>query len=145
MNSSANNPDVKQAVPFFMVKNMDRSLQFYVEKLGFELTNKWEPESRIEWCWLRIGGASLMLQEYRANIPAVKLGEGVSVCFMCGDALAVYKQITINGLSASLEPFVGNNLWVVGLTDPDGYNIFFESPTEAPEGTTYSEWIKTVL
>jgi catechol 2,3-dioxygenase-like lactoylglutathione lyase family enzyme len=145
MNNTKNNPAVKQAVPFFMVKNIEGSLQFYVERLGFELMNKWGPEGRIEWCWLGIGNASLMLQEYRTGVPPVKLGEGVSVYFMCGNALAVYEQITSQGLSATSEPFVGNNLWVVGLTDPDGYNIYFESPTEVPEGTTYSEWINTVL
>jgi hypothetical protein len=30
---------------------------------------------------------------------------------------------------------VGNGLWVVSLTDPDGYRLDFESPTDAPEGT----------
>jgi lactoylglutathione lyase len=135
--------NVKQAVPFFMVTNMDASLDFYTNGLGFELKMKWEPRGTIEWCWLQLGGASLMLQEYRDNIaPAEKLGVGVTVCFMCNDALKIYKDVTANGLSPD-EPFVGNNLWVVGLKDPDGYNINFESPTDVPEETTYTEWIKT--
>jgi len=136
--------NVKQAVPFFMVVNMTNSLDFYVQRLGFELKNKWEPRGTIEWCWLELGGASLMLQEYRNNIPADKRGEGVSVCFMCEDALTIYKQILSNGLSIPAEPFVGNNLWVVELKDPDGYIIYFESPTDVPEGTTHSEWMKTL-
>ena len=137
------NSNVKQAVPFFMVVNMTNSLDFYVQGLGFELKNKWEPEGKIEWCWLELGNASIMLQEYRNNIPVNKRGEGVSVCFMCEDALTIYKQILSSGLSTSAEPFVGNNLWVVGVIDPDGYNIYFESPTDLPEETTYSEWLKT--
>lgn len=137
------NPNVKQAVPFFMVVNMTNSLHFYMEGLGFELKNKWEPAGKIEWCWLELGNASIMLQEYRDNVPANKRGEGVSVCFMCEDALAIYKQILSSGLSTSAEPFVGNNLWVVSVIDPDGYNIYFESPTDLPEETTYSEWLKT--
>jgi lactoylglutathione lyase len=28
---------------------------------------------------------------------------------------------------------VGNRLWVVSLTDPSGYRLDFESPTDAPE------------
>lgn len=135
--------NVKQAVPFFMIVNMERSLDFYVKGLGFELKNKWEPRGKIEWCSLQLGGASLMMQEYRNNVPTEKLGEGVSVCFMCEDALKIYKQILSRGLSTTTEPFVGNNLWVVGLKDPDGYIIYFESPTDVPEETTYSEWIKT--
>jgi len=40
------------------------------------------------------------------------------------------------------EPFVGNNMWVVSLVDVDGYRLDFESPTDVPEETKYSEWIK---
>ena len=137
------NSNVKKAVPFFMVVNMTNSLNFYVQGLGFELKNKWEPRGKIEWCWLELGTASIMLQEYRNNIPIDKRGEGVSVCFICEDALTIYKQILLNGLSTSSEPIVGNNLWVVSLNDPDGYNVYFESPTDLPEETTYSEWLKT--
>jgi hypothetical protein len=136
------NSNVKKAVPLFMVVNMTNSLNFYVQGLGFELKNKWEPRGKIEWCWLELGTASIMLQEYRNNIPIDKRGEGVSVCFMCEDALTIYKQILLNGLSTSSEPIVGNNLWVVSLNDPDGYKVYFESPTDLPEETTYSEWLK---
>ena len=34
-------------------------------------------------------------------------------------------------------PFVGNGLWVTSVTDPDGYHLYFESPTEVPEETIY--------
>lgn len=42
------------------------------------------------------------------------------------------------GIEAS-EPQVGNNMWVTGLTDPDGYRLFFESATDVPEETKLSE------
>ena len=132
--------NLKQAVPFFMVINMTTSLDFYIKGLGFELKHKWEPDGRIEWCWLQFDDASVMMQEYRTNIPSEKRGEGVSVCFICEDALKIYKEIISHGLSTSSEPFVGNNAWVIELKDPDGYNILFESPTDVPEGTKYSEW-----
>lgn len=137
-----NNANVKQAVPFFMVANMEISLNFYVEKLGFTIKHQWEPRGIIEWCWLQLGNASIMLQEYRQNPQTENLGEGVSVYFICEDALAIYNHIISNGLSVS-EPFVGNNMWVVGLTDPNGYKILFESPTDVPEETTFSDWAKT--
>jgi len=142
MNNDLNsNPNVKQAVPFFMVANMHNSLNFYVKGLNFAIKHQWEPRGKIEWCWLQLDNASIMLQEYRQNSAPDKLGEGVSIYFICEDALIIYKQIIANGLSTS-EPFVGNNMWVVALRDPDGYNIFFESRTEVPEETIYSDWIK---
>lgn len=140
-NYSDNSGNVQQAVPFFMVINMDKSLAFYMNGLGFELKIKWEPAGTIEWCWLQIGKASLMLQEYRNHAPAESRGVGVSVAFMCEDALKIYREAIAHGLSPA-EPFVGNNFWVVECKDPDNYNIFFESPTDVPEGTRCSEWIE---
>lgn len=140
-NDSSDKVNVKQAVPFFMVSNMDRSLNFYISGLGFQLIDKWEPNGKIEWCLLQLENVSIMLQAYRQGPPNEKLGEGVSIYFICEDALSIYKQIGIRGLQAS-EPFVGNHMWVVGLKDPDGYNVLFESQTEVPEETLYSEWLK---
>jgi lactoylglutathione lyase len=106
----------------------------------------WIYEGKLRWCWLQNGGAALMLQEFwkeghHANVPTEKLGVDVSVCFICEDALAFYYEVTLRGIKAS-EPFVGNNMWVKGLSDPDGYQIYFESATDVPEETTYSEWKK---
>ena len=121
---------------------MERSLDFYINGLGFILKNKWEPGGKIEWCWLQLGEASIMLQEYRKIPDIEKFGEGVSIWFMCDDALEIYKQATSRGLKTS-EPFVGNKMWVVQLKDPDGFDIFFESATDVPEETMYTDWLKT--
>jgi lactoylglutathione lyase len=132
-------PNVKRAVPFLMVANMEASLRFYVEGLGFEQTKKWTPRGKIEWCWLQLGGAALMLQEYReSHAPEGKLGLGVSVCFQCKDALALYHGFQSRGIHAK-NPFVGNGMWVTTMSDPDGYKLDFESPTDAPEESEYSE------
>lgn len=119
---------------------MEKSLTFYRDGLGFQLKNKWEPRGTIEWCWLELGSAAIMLQEYRDKTGKQNLGMGVSICFTCADALKIYDQIMSRGLAPS-EPFVGNYMWVVALEDPDGYKIYFESPTTVPEETTYSEWL----
>lgn len=139
-------PNIKQAVPFFMIHDMDRSLKFYVDCLGFEMKNKWTPRGTIEWCWLQKDGAAIMLQEYRkdghhAKRIEDKLGEGVSICFMCEDSLELYHQFLSKKLQPG-EPFVGNGLWDVKITDPDGYVLHFESPTDVAEETKYSEWKK---
>src|SRR5271170_5497210 len=136
--------NVEQAVPFFRVSNVEASIRYYVDGLGFQMTKKWIDEGKLRWCWLQHGGAALMLQEFRKEghdswVPAGKVGEGVSICFQCKDALEIYRDVTSRGIQTS-EPFVGNNMWVVGLKDPDGYRIEFESPTDVPEETKFSEW-----
>ena len=122
-----------------MVTNIDRSLEFY-RQFGFEVKLEWKPEGKTVWCWLERDNVALMLQEYReGSLPKEKTGVGVSVCFICNDAIALYKEFLQNKLLPQ-EPFVGNNLWVVQLTDPDGYVLCFESATDVPEGTMYSEF-----
>jgi lactoylglutathione lyase len=84
-----------------------------------------------------------MLQEFPKEghdswVPTGKVGEGVSLCFQCEDALAIYREVKFRGIEAS-EPQVGNAMWVTGLSDPDGYRLYFESATDTPEDTKLSE------
>jgi len=135
--------NVKQAVPFFMVSNIERSVRYYVDGLGFEITNKWIDNGKLRWCWLQNGGAALMLQQYwqdghHASEPEGKVGMGMCVYFICEDALAIYRVVTARGIQAK-KPFVGNGMWVTSLSDPDGYKIHFESRTDLPEETILSE------
>lgn len=134
---------VQQLVPLLMVQNMERSLSFYVEGLEFEIKKTWAPEGRIRWCWLELGGAALMLQEWGAGDPhRTKLdshvGTGVGFNYQCRDAIAFYEVAKARGLPIQ-KPFVGNSMWVASLTDPDGYGLHFESPTDAPEESQYQD------
>ena len=135
--------NVQQAVPFFFVNDIEASLRFYVDGLGFRKTIEWTPEGKLQWCWLEHGGAAVMLQEFwksghHTNVPTDRLGVGVSVCFMCKDPLALYREFKSRGIDAK-RPFVGNGLWVTDIVDPDGYRLSFESPSDAPEETEYAE------
>ena len=145
-NDSGNHVNIKQAVPFFLVADLEKSLDFYIDRLGFELKNKWEPREKIEWCWLQRDGVCVMLQEPRNKEPnnGDKLnGRGVSICFQCVDAIALYHEFIAKGITIE-EPFVGNSMWVINFSDPDGYQLDFESPTDIPEETKYADWLKTL-
>jgi lactoylglutathione lyase len=123
--------NVKQAVPFFGVTNMETSLRFYVGGLGFKMKRWWIPDhvqgdyktdGRIVWCWLELGEAAIMLQEFMPEWqPKETLGTGVNVCFHCVDALALYREFKSRGIQTRNRPSVGNRFWVVPVTDPDGY------------------------
>ena len=143
----ATGANVKQAVPFFGITHMETSLRFYVDGLGFKMKHSWipakaedRPDGRIRGCWLERDEAAIMLQEFLPDRrPKEKLGTGISVCFQCQDALALYREIRSRGIQVRRRPFVGNGLWVVPCTDPDGYRIDFESPTDVPEETELEE------
>ena len=135
--------NVRQAVPFLRVADMEASHRFYVEGLGFEMRNKWVVDGKLRWCWLSNGGAALMLQEFSREghdswVPESKVGVGVAICFLCRDALEIYHLAKAHGLEPS-RPFVGNRMWVTTLFDPDGYRIEFESPTDVAEDAVFAE------
>ena len=78
---TATSANVKQAVPFFGVTNMETSLRFYVDGLGFKMKRWWipdqadghndyKPDVKIRWCWLELGEAAILLQEFFAGRSA---------------------------------------------------------------------------
>jgi len=134
---------IERAVPFFAVSDIQRSMRYYVDGLGFEKKLDWVVDGEMRWCWLEQGGAALMLQAYaregdHAWSPSGKPGEGVTIYFMCDDVIATYREFTARGIEAA-PPFVGNGMWVTYLRDPDGYSLAFESVADAPEGTRYED------
>jgi catechol 2,3-dioxygenase-like lactoylglutathione lyase family enzyme len=142
MNDRTSPPNVLRAVPFFQVTDLAASLRFYVDGLGFNVTHRWAPDGHLRWCSLLLGEASIMLQQYwrdgrPGGVPSGPLGQGVSVCFICTDALAIYHGFVSRMIPAT-RPFVGNGMWVTAVHDPDGYRLEFESPTDFPEETVYT-------
>jgi lactoylglutathione lyase len=132
MTSPDPRPNVRQAVPFFRVLDIERSLRFYVDGLGFRMTKAWRPEGKLRWCWLELDDVVVMLQEFHPNAPPGTVGIGVSIAFTCEDAVALWRAFRSRGVAAR-RPFVGNGMWVTEVSDPDGYALTFESRTDAPE------------
>ena len=138
-----NEINIQQAVPFFWVTDIEISIHYYVNGLGFTITNRWIDEGKTRWCWLQRDNAALMLQElakenHDADVPSEKRRTGISIYFICKDALALYKEFVSKDVAIS-KPFVGNGMWVTSLKDPDGYDLHFESNTDVPEETVYVE------
>jgi catechol 2,3-dioxygenase-like lactoylglutathione lyase family enzyme len=131
--------NVRQAVPFFGVSDMEASLRFYVDGLAFRMTKNWIVDGKVRWCWLEKDEAAVMLQEFDEVHREVSVhASGVTICFICEDALALYREFKARAVDAS-TPFVGNGMWVTGVRDPDGHHLEFESETSTPEETLFSE------
>jgi lactoylglutathione lyase len=129
--------NIQQAVPFFWVHDLEQSLRFYIDGLGFRMTKDWIDQGKRRWCWLELGDAAVMLQEFwtegqHQNLPLGRVGVGVAINFICRDALAIYRELRSRDVAAK-RPFVGNGMWVTQVEDPDGYALLFESPTDADE------------
>ncbi len=124
MNSSK--VKITQTVPLFDVADMEKSVAFYVDGLGFDIQNRWEKDGELQWRWLRHGDGALMLQKTQGEPPANR-GPGLTLYFICEDAKAAHREFKERGVQVG-EPFVGNNMDVFYFKDPDGYRLSFESP-----------------
>jgi lactoylglutathione lyase len=70
--------NVRDVVPFLNVSNMERSLSYYADGLGFGIKYKWVVDGRVRWCWLERGGGALMLRAIEASEPVVGNGMWVT-------------------------------------------------------------------
>ena len=121
---------VRGLTPLLFVEDIARSLAFYRDLLGFEMTQDWSPEGNLAWCSLKRGGAALMLQQAcEEDGPADGRGRGVGFFFLCDDANELHVELHARGLS--LDPpklaFYGMNQ--LFLRDPDGYELCFQNST----------------
>ena len=136
----------------FTVANMQKSLAFYRQKLGFELKECWPNEKEAMWCSLTLANQTVMLgqampasqceQMHQKNPTAGKFwgkqaamfaehphGAGCNLYLVVPDVDAFHTKIGKNGLKADLPPttqFYGLRDTVV--TDPDGYVLTFYTP-----------------
>ena len=55
--------NVLQTVPLMYVADIEASQSFYCDQLGLEIAQSFAPDGNLGWCWLRLEGASLMLQQ----------------------------------------------------------------------------------
>ena len=119
---------IAQTVPLFAVADVERSVAFYVDGLGFELQEKWEKDNELQWCWVQHDDSALMLQKSQGEASA-NPGGGLTLYFICEDAKAAHREFKERGIQVG-EPFVGNDMDIFYFKDPDGYRLSFESPIE---------------
>ena len=118
--------------PFFIVSNVERTIAFYRDKLGFETTFQ-EPERDPFFAILRRDGAQLFIKSDGEVAPLPNSQRHPSmrwdayVYAPAPDALAA--EFVGHGVafSAPLQD-TGDGLRGFELTDPDGYVLFFGCP-----------------
>lgn len=125
----------RQLVPLLTVTSIERSVQFYRDRLGFQMREKWEPDGKLAWCWMARDDWAVMLQQDcpEEDGPAEGRGRGVTFYCNCDDADAVHAELTQRGLKLQPPTVAFYGMKQVYLNDPDGYQLCFESPTAQAE------------
>jgi catechol 2,3-dioxygenase-like lactoylglutathione lyase family enzyme len=122
-------PRLGSAVPIFRVENLDRSVAYYVERLGFQLQWRSAPLASV-----RRGRTSIMLSEGDQGHP------GTWVWIAAGDVDALYTELKARGARLRHPPT--NYPWgsrECQVTDPDGHVLRFGA--ESRPGEPFGEWL----
>jgi catechol 2,3-dioxygenase-like lactoylglutathione lyase family enzyme len=114
-------------IPSLGVSDIDRSRDFYQRFFGLELADSYEDEGRMAWCWLRGGGAELMLQQLAADQqirlnPAI--GQSWFVYLRVDDLDTVHARLKAGGFPLSDVSETQYDTREFFATDPDGYELW---------------------
>lgn len=72
-----------------------------------------------------------MLQRAREDDPpAGTRGKGVTFYFICEDAESLHREFTDRGIEATRPTVAFYGMKQTHVTDPDGYELCFENPTD---------------
>jgi glyoxylase I family protein len=127
--------NVRQLWPLLEVGDIERSVQFYRDQLGFVLVADDGGGGQMRWCRLERGGASIMLQQAKHHERhAWGRRRGISLYFVCDDVDALHGELTSRGVAVEPPQVAYYGMKQLEVPEPDGYAICFESPTEGWRG-----------
>lgn len=120
--------DMRGLCPLIQVFDMDTSLHFYCDLLGFKVVQKAE---RGGWAWLRHGDAELMLNtayddDERPEKPDPKRVSGhqdTGLFIGCPDVDGAYEYLRGVGIDVAKPKVAWYGMKQMYLKDPDGFGI----------------------
>lgn len=122
--------------PLLAVFDMQTSLSFYTDTLGFTVVSA-SPEVETaegrfsHWMWLRFGPVEIMLNtQYDSNerpsTPSEKTPREAMFYIGCTSVEDVYAAFARRGLQAEPPKIASYGLKNFSVEDPDGYTIVFQ-------------------
>ncbi|MEK6282890.1 MAG: VOC family protein [Acidobacteriota bacterium] len=107
---------------FLEVNNMEESLHFYSDLLGFEIS-KQDPESEPPMVTFRAGDLKITLAQHLETM--LRRGRGVSFFLGVDDVDEYYQLLTRRGVDVQPPIDEGWGGRFITLQDPDKYRLFF--------------------
>jgi glyoxylase I family protein len=138
--------DLHGLTTLLQVYDMPASVRFYRDLLGFAMVShsphRGGDPDRFHWCWLRLGGAEVMLNtayEFDEERPVPPDGARVAahadtgLFLACGDVDAAYKELRAKSVDVEKPHVTPYGMRQISLHDPDGYGLCLqqEARTEA--------------
>ncbi|HEY0079299.1 MAG TPA: VOC family protein [Pyrinomonadaceae bacterium] len=116
---------------FLEVNNLEESVEFYVERLDFELVSS-ARDSEPPMATLRAGRLKVMLAQQ--PLTMARRGRGVHFFFGVRDVDVFYARLKTRGLDLAPPADEGWGARFITLEDPDRYRLFFVTWEAGREG-----------
>lgn len=107
---------------FLEVNKLEDSVEFYTERLGFELVSA-TPDAEPPMATLRAGRLKIMLAEQLLTMA--RRGRGVHFFFGVVDVDEYYERLMSRGVDVTTPRDEGWGGRFVTVEDPDRYRLFF--------------------
>ena len=122
--------NVLAPLPLLLVADIERSLAFYCDQLGFTLTNRHDPNGKLAWCMLAMEGARIMLEQADADrLSGLAQGRAdIVLYFLCEDVDALHERFANNGVDVRPPKVAFYGMKQLEIRDPDGRFLCFENP-----------------
>ena len=124
---------MKALTPLLNVEDAGRSVNFYCEKLGFAVDNRFEDNGALIWAHISRGPIEMMINvssehTARGARRGAKTYDDVVLYFSVDDAHALHRDLSAKGCSPGPVERQDYGLDEFTLRDPDGYELGFGSP-----------------
>lgn len=119
------------AVPSYTVNDVEKSLAWYRDVLGFTVKERWENNGKLEGVEMKAGAVSFMLgqDDWKKGRTRAK-GEAIRMfCSTDQDIDAIAAQVKAAGGTLAREPNDDWGMRSFSIDDPDGFKITIASQT----------------
>lgn len=125
---------VNNIIPMLATSDMDASVDFYCDILGFEVRDKFESGGTTWWCELVNNGHALMITQHEVDAKALSDRERnaqTSVNLYVDSGIEdLHARLKARGVAVSDLRVTFYRIKEFDLNDPTGYTILIGQPTD---------------
>ncbi len=112
--------EIRGLCPLLQVFDMETSIRFYCDVLGFEIGATSKPSGHFGWALLRLE------RPPAPDAARVSAHDDTTIYFGCPDVDAAYEHLRNKGLDVKRPKIAPYGMKQLYLHDPDGYNLCFQ-------------------
>ena len=127
---------LKNIIPMLATGDMEETVAFYRDRLGFEVRDKFESGGRCWWCEMVRDGQALMFTQHEVDVdaPGARVGfRQTSINLYVDEGVEEFHaRLKEQGVAVSELHVAFYGMKQFDLRDPAGYTLIIGQPTDEP-------------